>query len=151
MVNGHRLIYWQKKNLLLRLARFTIVIVAIICLLLFSNLSHTKITIMVVVLAFLALYQYLLYLWRVDTVLSKNTTMYLPFTSRIDESGFETRNDKDVNKRKWSDFSGWLENDSYFILLENVGFRVIPKRILSNKNQVDNLRSLFKQYIGNAA
>jgi len=151
MVNGYRLFNWQKKKIILLIAKLLIIGLAAICMLLFSNLSQSFVLIFCGVIAFLNFFRYLTYKWQIDTLLLKQGTLYLPFSSRIDENGFETKNEKDINVRKWSDFTGWLENEKYFVLLESVGFRVIPKRIITRSEQVAELKNLFQRLLGNAS
>jgi hypothetical protein len=40
-----------------------------------------------------------------------------PFHSRLDREGFETKPDRDHQRRSWSDFRGWFEThlDRYHI------------------------------------
>jgi hypothetical protein len=151
MVNGFRMFDWQKRNLIMLTLQLSAIVIATVLTLIFSNLSRTTIFIFCGAIAFLYLYRHLLHRARVDTILVKQDTLYLPFSSRIDEEGFSTKSEKESSIRHWSDFIGWLENERYFILIERVGFRVIPKRIINRSEQVVELKTLLQKYIGNAA
>jgi hypothetical protein len=82
--------------------------------------------------------------------ISKQDMLFLPFHSRIDDSGFETHYGKDTNYRNWNEFTGWYEADKYFVLTENVGYRIIPKRVLKNIDQLSELRLVLQKHLGNA-
>lgn len=82
--------------------------------------------------------------------IARQHLLFLPFRSRIDESGFETHFGKDTNHCSWNEFTGWLENGQYFVLIENVGFRVIPKQVFDNTDQVTQLRTILQKNLGNA-
>jgi len=75
---------------------------------------------------------------------AKQQILFLPFRSRIDDSGFETHYGKDSIYRDWSQFTGWIESEKYFVLKQSVGFCVVPKRVLSNADQVAQFRGLLK-------
>ena len=64
---------------------------------------------------------------------------------------FTPKMKKILTSEKWSDFTGWLENEKYFVLLESIGFRVIPKRIIIRSEQVAELKNLFQRFLGNAS
>jgi len=151
MVNGFRLFDWQKRNLIMLILQLSAIVIATILTLIFSNLPRTTIFIFCGAIAFLYLYRHLLHRARVDTILAKQDTLYLPFSSRIDEEGFATKSEKESSIRKWSDFVGWLEDGRYFVLMESVGFRVIPKRIIDQNELVNELRTLLQKHIGKAA
>ncbi|MGD1046654.1 MAG: YcxB family protein [Bacteroidota bacterium] len=151
MVNGFRLFDWQKRNLIMLAMQLSVIIIAAILTLIFSNIPRTTIYLFCGAIAFLYLYRHLSHRASVDTILAKQDTLYLPFSSRIDEVGFSTNSEKESSIRHWPDFVGWLENERYFILIERIGFRVIPKRIIDRSEQTNELRNLLQKHIGNAA
>ena len=151
LLNGFRMFDWQRKHLMMLGLQLSALAVAAVLTLLFSDISRSTILAFCGAIAFLYLFRHLLHRVRVDTIVTKQSTLYLPFSSSIDDEGFATKSEKESSIRQWADFVGWLENEKYFVLMESVGFRVIPKRVLDRSEQVNELRALLQKHIGNAA
>jgi hypothetical protein len=78
--------------------------------------------------------------------------LYLPFHTRIDEKGFETRTELDQQQRRWADFKRWCEDGHYFVLVESEStVRVIPKLLLGNAERIAELRELLQRHLGATA
>jgi YcxB-like protein len=85
---------------------------------------------------------------RVRQTIEKQSVLYDDFTTRIDRNGFETHSARDQQRRAWTDFVGWSEDDVTFILTEpGERIRIIPKRLLGDRTTEDRLRAMFVQYI----
>jgi hypothetical protein len=83
---------------------------------------------------------------------SPSRPLYLPFHTRIDEKGFETRTELDQQQRRWADFKRWCEDGHYFVLVESEStVRVIPKLLLGNAERIAELRELLQRHLGATA
>jgi hypothetical protein len=72
-----------------------------------------------------------------------------PFHTAITDEGFETWHGSDNQKRSWTDFKSWRENDEYILLYESdLLYRMLPKRVFQNGIELEQFRDLLKRRIG---
>ncbi len=76
-------------------------------------------------------------------------SLQVPFHSRFDEHGFRTTSAVFDDRRSWTDFVGWTENEEYFLLYEADDIlRIIPKRLMGGDAAVHQLQELFTSHLG---
>jgi hypothetical protein len=89
--------------------------------------------------------------WQIRRSVADQRALYVPFHSRIDDQGFETRTELDRQRRRWSDFRRWYEDERLFVLVESeAGVRIIPKRVLREEGQIAELRHYLRRHLGDA-
>ena len=71
------------------------------------------------------------------------------FRSRFDDTGFRTKGDSFEDFRTWQAFGAWEETPDYLLVYEAEGEfpRIIPKRLFTDKADLDSLRTSLSAHI----
>ncbi len=96
--------------------------------------------------AVFAFYRYVLLPWRVKKIFFQQKEFGLPFEMEITDTGLIASNEIGNSNRPWTNFTKWKENKDLFLLYHSdVMFSMIPKRLLTDPEQVITLRTLLER------
>ncbi|OEU69723.1 MAG: hypothetical protein BA864_14435 [Desulfuromonadales bacterium C00003093] len=95
-----------------------------------------------------AVWRYLLLPRKINRIFNQQKELGSPFIMEISEDYFRISNEYGQSNRPWSDFIKWKENKHVFSLYHSdVMLTVIPKRLLINQEQINNLQNILSNNI----
>jgi hypothetical protein len=81
--------------------------------------------------------------WNVQAMFRKQPNLGHPVSIQINPDGLGMRSDRFTGENKWSCYVGYVETPNLFMLYQGPRlFHAIPKRIFSDKAEVDEFRKL---------
>jgi len=90
--------------------------------------------------------------WKTRRTYKQQKSLQREAKMTFDESGFSAANEFGSGITPWSDYVRWKENDHLFLLyISDPLYHMVPKRMFSKTDDVDQLRQILLTNIGRSA
>lgn len=123
-------------------------VVAAIFLAITEDFSLDYIWPFLLIMVLLPLYRFVLLPNRVKKLYFQQKTLQVPVEVEITETALNTTSEFGYATHPWKDFTKWKENKELFLLYQSdLLFNMLPKRIFSDPQQMDTLRSYLEQNV----
>jgi len=115
----------------------------------FSATGRLAFALMVPGIALVALfvfYRFVLMPRQIQQSFSQQEELAAPFELEITEAGLNLTNEFGQTNRPWENFTQWKENKELFLLYHaDVLYTILPKRLLSNPEEIDTIRTNLRK------
>ena len=101
----------------------------------------------VLVLAVIALAQFVYLPRQHARAFGQQTDLSLPFEMMLSDAGFEMKNEYGRSLTKWGDFLYWLEDDTAVLLYRSdKKFQMLPKHLFQSQTEIDYLINKIQRH-----
>ena len=96
--------------------------------------------------AFIVLFRYVLLPKQIREGFFKQKELSVPFELEFTDNGVSTSNEFNTSTRQWGSFVKWKENKELLLLYySDKECSIIPKRIFSNSQEVEIIKTYLKK------